>query len=147
MSLVIAERQWKALSSSQEFFASLPQDLREFVSRDYQEILRLPRADKVAEFSTPVQPSVEFRTTAPSYLDFLRNQIALKPRGETWNRVLERRWTAVKDFTETPIYCIRFHSNERNSCSVWLTETGHFIHWEIYSDDLITITGEPPMKL
>lgn len=46
---------------------------------------------------------LELQTIDQSYLDFLREQIALEPRGPEWTALLAKRFTALAPYRDIPL--------------------------------------------
>ncbi len=63
---------------------------------DYNPVISGPRA-----------PTLEKNAIKPDYLDFLREQIVLKPRDEEWDDLMKRRLRHLQDFTNRPL--LSFH--------------------------------------
>ena len=137
----ISEHQWKALALDEQFFRALPPGLREFVLTPLTQLFSLKHPREAFDFSDRVQPSAEFGATDESYLQFLRVQIELKPRGENWNTVLKTR-LKILEANKSAFFRIGFHSSEYDYCSVWMDGQDRIFHWEIYFGGCISIPGQ-----
>jgi hypothetical protein len=72
----------------------------------FAEIQRLPPPIDTPQTDTVLRPTVEFSEVTSSYLDFLRNQIRLKPRGEEWAEVLRARLFALVPYENATLYFV-----------------------------------------
>lgn len=99
---------WQVLVRAIEPLQAAPHWLREQAAMPYEEILRLPSLDVAAE-GGDVLPSVEEKTVTSGYLDFLREQIRLQPRGPGWREVLAQRLAALGPFVNRPVISAMFH--------------------------------------
>jgi hypothetical protein len=75
--------------------------------------------------------SCERKVLDESYLDFLREQIALEPRGPEWTAVLSKRLAALSPFCGFPMLCGAIAMND-GYCFIRVDPaTGLVIHFEL----------------
>ena len=85
----------------------------------------------VRERAAAVQ-SCERRVFDQSYLEFLREQIALEPRGPEWTAVLRRRLTALAPYCDTPTLWGTIPTENGQFCIRVDPRSREVIHHELY---------------
>lgn len=74
-----------------------------------------------------------YLTIQQDYLDWLKEQIELAPRGPEWNRVLEARLKAYEPYTGIEIIRV-YIGRESESVVLWISKdrSRAAIHYEVY---------------
>ena len=85
----------------------------------------------VREQAESVQ-SCERRVFDQSYLDFLREQIALEPRGPEWTAILMRRLSALTPFCGAPTLSATIPTMAGDFCIRVDAQSRQVIHYEQY---------------
>jgi hypothetical protein len=80
--------------------------------------------------SDALEVSVEMETVSSSYLDFLREQLALRARGMEWNRVLESRLCALQQYENQQVLLVSIHSPEGYFSLRVTPKDFVIVHWE-----------------
>ena len=93
---------WEFSVKAVRSLKNAPVWLQEQSSLSFDEILQLPPLN-VAVDGQNAQPSIEEKILKPDYIDFLREQIKLEPRGPGWNQILKARLTALEPFVNKPV--------------------------------------------
>jgi hypothetical protein len=73
---------------------------------------------------------VEDETIEADYLDFLREQIRLEPRGPAWTAVLRSRLDAFSDLVGEKLYRVEVVSDERRFVGRIHAKTRRLVHQE-----------------
>jgi len=111
---------WKVLSDTIKAMPDRPSWLNEQAGMGYEAVLRLPVVDE-AEAGQHALPIVEEKAVTPDYLNFLREQILLNPRGPEWSALLKKRLAALEPFVDKQL--------ESDTFSDWKQVfAGHFFN-------------------
>ena len=86
---------WNLSVTAIKSLGNAPGWLREQSRLSFEEVTQLPPLD-IAVDGQNALPSIEEKILKPDYLDFLREQIKLEPRGPEWNRILKERLAALE---------------------------------------------------
>ena len=76
-------------------------------------------------------PTINEKIVMPDYLDFLRDQIKLEPRGPEWTKILKKRLLALEPFVNKSIITASFHRMPYAATLKINPESGEVIHIEV----------------
>lgn len=121
---------WNVSVTAIQSTSSLPLWLQKQAKLPYADIMQLPELD-VAGNGSDALPSVEEELFKADYLEFLREQIKLEPRGPEWGAILRRRLTALEPFANKKLITAIFF-RKPDSVSLKINpKNGEVIHMEI----------------
>jgi hypothetical protein len=126
---MLSTKLWGALQANQDLVRSLPAKLKELAKMPFRDVRRLPSYDEALTHDL-IQPHVEPTRITTSYLDFLKEQIRLEPRGEEWSRLLQNRLKALEPFQNQDLHIMMLRSGTQ-SCTIYMDDFRVF-HWEIF---------------
>jgi hypothetical protein len=121
---------WKILSNAITSVPECPSLLKEQASLGWKSVLRLPIVDATSDGQHAL-PTVERKAVAPDYLDFLREQIGLNPRGPEWLALLKNRLAALEPFVGKQLMVATFHSKPHSATLRIRPDTNQVIHAEV----------------
>lgn len=75
--------------------------------------------------------SYECKAVSQSYIDFLKEQIELNPRGEDWKHVLQSRLKALSQFLGKELMFMEIQCEENQLYARIDLDSLAIIHWEI----------------
>lgn len=96
----------------------------------WESVSRLPIVDATSDGQHAL-PTIEQKAVAPDYLDFLREQIELNPRGAEWTALLKSRLAALEPFVGKPLVVATFHSKPYSATLRIRPDTNQMIHVEV----------------
>jgi hypothetical protein len=86
---------------------------------------------KLSELNSTESCKIETKPVSASYLDFLREQIELQPRGPEWNSVLQLRLNALAPYEGTDITTISVRGADRHFTAYIDHGQKTLIHYEV----------------
>jgi hypothetical protein len=72
------------------------------------------------------RPDISDEIIKSDYLNFLREQIRLEPRGPEWNTILQNRLNALESFAGKKVIVANFRQRPESASLYIDTETGNF---------------------
>lgn len=115
----------KVIKSSQ----ASPSWLTNQANLDWDAVSKLPIVDATQNGQHAV-PTLEEKIVTQDYLDFLREQIALNPRGPEWLDLLKSRLTAIEPFAGKQLMVATFHAKPHSATLRIHIETKSIVHME-----------------
>jgi hypothetical protein len=100
---------WNTLTIAIASLRACPDWLRDQANLSWEQVSHLPILDNTG-FGQHAIPIVEQKTMTLDYLDFLREQINLNPRGLEWSTILKNRLTKLEPFTGKELIVATFFS-------------------------------------
>lgn len=99
---------WNASVAAIQSIDRAPDWLKEQARLSFEEAMRLSALDVAADGSN-ARPSIDERLVKSDYLDFLREQIKLEPRGPEWGAILKARLAALEPFVDKSLIRAMFY--------------------------------------
>jgi hypothetical protein len=121
---------WNAVVLAIRSLNNPPSWLQKIASLGHAEISCLPKLDNTAEGHIAA-PSISEVTVKEDYLEFLREQIRLEPRGPEWTAVLRTRLNALQPFVGKQVLMASFYEKPQSSALYINPEGGQVILAEI----------------
>jgi hypothetical protein len=121
---------WKVLSDAIASIPECPSWLKDQANLGLESVSRLPVVDATSDGQHAL-PTVEKKAVAPDYLDFLREQIGLNPRGPEWLALLKNRLVALEPFVGKQLIVATFHSKPHSATLRIRPDTNQIIHIEV----------------
>ena len=115
------EQLWNSIRSQPRLIALSSEWAKALLGTTFVEIEKLPFLTSAAVNEGVFMPTFDFTEITPSYLEFLREQVDLEPRGKEWAAVLKARMEALKRYTGKTIGNLslrRMHSGRLEECWV-----------------------------
>jgi len=104
---------------------ALPDSIIEILSRD---LGTLRAADANGDGASVV---CELTPVTDDYLDFLRRQVALNARGESWTSVLSNRLTRLAPYTGRSLLRVTVRSPQGSLTARFRPMDYELVHWEV----------------
>lgn len=133
--MIITKEIWNIVSSDEGLKRVLPDSLKAYLESGFEKVILLAPPESAKDYGDVTQPSLRYSKVDPSYIEFLNEQIRMKPKGEEWNLILIERREALNEFVNCFVYKVGFHSMAENYCSVWISSQNQIIHLEAFWDD------------
>jgi len=121
---------WKTLASAIATLRNSPTWLQEIGKMAFEEVAALPKLSSETPGSAACPHATE-NIIKPDYLDFLREQIRLEPRGLEWTAVLQARLRALEPFVDKKVIIADFYHKPSSAALYVDPETGELFHAEI----------------
>lgn len=121
---------WSISVAAIRSISNAPDWLREQARLTFEQVVRLPALD-VAAMGQDAAPSVEEKVLKPDYLDFLREQIRLEPRGHEWTKILSGRLLALEPFANKRVITVMLFRKPHSATLRIRPDTEELIHVEI----------------
>jgi hypothetical protein len=121
---------WRILCDAIASIPECPSWLKEQAGLEWQSVSRLPVVDATSDGQHAL-PTVEQKAVSPDYLDFLREQIDLNPRGAEWLALLKNRLAALEPFVGKQLMVATFHSKPHSATLRIRPDTNRMIHVEV----------------
>jgi hypothetical protein len=121
---------WTTIVAAIGTMDNAPGWLKEIARLPPAEISRLPKLDDVDEGHLSA-PSVEEKTIAKDYLDFLHEQIRLNARGPEWTANLQGRLNALEPFVGKKMITAILNKKPNRVALYINPETGQLFYAEL----------------
>ncbi len=128
--MTITPEIWNTLTNAIEAVPECPQWLKAQARLECGAVSQLPVIDSVMDGQDAL-PTIEEKVVATDYLDFLREQIELNPRGPQWLTLLKSRLAALEPFVGKQIIVATFHSKPHSATLRILPDTNEIVHLEV----------------
>jgi len=128
--MTISLAMWKMIVNAIETMRNCPPWLRTQASLTWETASQLPIVDATSDGQN-ARPIAEKKVVAQDYLDFLREQIELNPRGPEWLSTLKTRLVALEPFVGKELIVVEFHCKPNLAILRFLSENGNLIHVEV----------------
>jgi hypothetical protein len=125
----MTSKQWSNCVNAIRRVENVPAWLKEQAGFTLDQILALPDLG-VAKIGEDAIPSVEVKILALDYLDFLRQQIKLEPRGPEWTKILRARLQALAPFANKKVMTVMFFRKPHSATLRMRPDTGELIQLE-----------------
>jgi hypothetical protein len=115
---MLNERIWNSLKTNGLLQQIAPLWVRSVLETSFADIQQLPLSTDAPTVDIVFRPTLEFDEITTSYLDFLRTQIKLEPRGKEWAAILKARLDALVPYEHKKLYrmsILRMHERQVES--------------------------------
>ena len=131
---MLNERIWSSLVAQTDFRQAAPPWVGSLLQMSFTEIQKLPPATDALELDTLFRPTLERMQVTSSYLEFLRTQIKLEPRGKEWSAVLQARLNSLQPYEGQNLYDLsirRMHQRHVESCwAIFQQDDFKLVHFD-----------------
>jgi hypothetical protein len=121
---------WNISAAAIQSLDDCPAWLKQLTHLSFEEAMQLPTLD-VALVGNDVRPSIEERLVKDDYMDFLREQIKLEPRGPEWGEILKARLIALQPFLNKNVIRATFQRKPASLTIRINPDTGGIIQVEL----------------
>jgi hypothetical protein len=129
--MIMTPTLWETSAAAIQLIAEAPAWLKSQARLKYEEVIRLPSVEMAIDGADAI-PSIEERLIKADYLDFLREQIRLEPRGPEWGRILKKRLADLSPFVGRKLIRVMLHCRPNSAVLEIDPETLAIIHVEFY---------------
>jgi len=132
--MTFEEHHWKNISDCLRCDSSVPDWARHYFSLSFYELLELQRNLQEAKLPSSGQNllSWDIKIISQDFLEFLRTQIELEPRGPDWTATLRKRLISLKPFVDQALFRITFGQGVHRFIIRYDPETGLLVSRESY---------------
>ena len=121
---------WNVAVIAVQSLIDAPVWVKEQAVYTYQQVLALPTLETCPSGRATI-PNISEKIVMPDYLDFLREQIELEPRGPEWTKVLKSRLFAMEPFVNKLLITATFYRLPDVATLLINPENGKVVHLEI----------------
>jgi hypothetical protein len=107
--MIMTPETWGMLSEALMAIPNCPFWLKEQAKMSYEELSKLSIVDATTA-GKAARPTLEIKTVTGEYLNFLREQIRLNPRGPEWLDLMKSRLAALEVFLGKELLVATFYS-------------------------------------
>lgn len=126
----MTDKTWRTLGTAIRGLENLPKWLRNLADMPYEHVSGLPKRGSEAS-GEAARPHVTEEPMEKDYLDFLREQIRLEPRGPEWTKVLTRRLDALQPYVGRKVILADLYHDPHRAALYVNPEGGQVILAEI----------------
>jgi hypothetical protein len=127
--MIMKKELWKIITTAIRQSDNSPRWLKEIGDMAYPNVVALPNLGN----ETPVgyaRPYVTNKLVKADYLDFLREQIRLEPRGPEWSEILRVKLSVLQPFVGRQVLMADFYYQTHRAVLYINPETGQLFHAE-----------------
>jgi hypothetical protein len=128
--MTITPEMWNIIVNVIASMQSCPSWLKAQACLTWETASQLPIVDAASDGQNAI-PIVEKKIVTQDYLDFLREQIALNPRGPEWLVTLKNRLAALEPFVSEELIVVAFHCKPHSAILRILPKNGNLVHIEV----------------
>jgi len=121
---------WKTLIKVVREIPNCPVWLQRQAQLSWEAVSQLPAFHATIN-GQDAAPTVERKTVATDYLDFLREQIELNARGPHWSAVLKGRLTSLESLVGKQLIVASFYCKPHSATIRVNPETNAIVHVEL----------------
>ena len=125
---------WHLLQNDAELMRVLPPRLKQYLQTPFENLLELKAPQQAEDYSETTQPSIEEKTVTKGYLDFLKKQIDLNPRGDEWKALLQKRHILLENYLGKKIITVRLNAGSTTATIRVNPYPRSILDWEIFSN-------------
>lgn len=122
---------WNATVAAIQSVGDCPVWLQQQARLSLEDAMRLPTLDAASD-GDDVRPSIEEGLVKSDYLEFLREQIKLEPRGPEWGKILRERLIALQPFVNKYVIRATFQRKPASFTIRINPDTGAIIQIELH---------------
>jgi hypothetical protein len=106
--MMITAEIWKVLSTEIASTRTCPSWLKKQGRLDWESLSKLPVVEATSAGQDAL-PTIEITVVTADYLDFLREQVRLNPRGPEWLALIKSRLSALEPFVDKQLMVATFY--------------------------------------
>lgn len=133
MKATLLKEVWRLLQNDTELMGVLPPRLRQYLQIPFENLLELKTSQQAEDYSEITQPSIEEKAVTKDYLNFLKNQIVLNPRGDEWKALLQKRHDLLQQYLGKKIITVRLNAGYTTATVRVDPPSRSVLDWEIFS--------------